>query len=258
MTKQEAINALLAWWRSQIGYREGANNYTKYAEDAALTKLYGWKPQNQPWCDIVYDAGMIACFGLEAASKMTYQPIGQGSAACRYSAGFYSAHNAFFNKPEAGDQIFFYYEGEINHTGVVEKVESGVVYTIEGNSSDMVARRSYSIGNSAIAGYGRPKWEVVASDSVNNGSSNETVAAPISSACTVTVTLPAVKYGDIGNAVKLMQQRLITKGFSCGWYGADGEYGNATKAALKAFQAAQKLNVDCICGAETWAALLTI
>ena len=33
------------------------------------------------------------------------------------------------------------------------------VITIEGNTSDMVARRSYGIGSSVIAGYGRPRWE---------------------------------------------------------------------------------------------------
>lgn len=36
MTKQEAITALLAWFRAQIGYVEGDNNHNKYAESGQL------------------------------------------------------------------------------------------------------------------------------------------------------------------------------------------------------------------------------
>ena len=34
--------------------------------------------------------------------------------------------------------------------------------TIEGNSSDQVARRTYNRGNNKVAGFGRPKWSLVA------------------------------------------------------------------------------------------------
>ena len=40
--------------------------------------------------------------------------------------------------------------------GIVERVENGKVYTIEGNSSDSCAERDYDINNSVIVGYGRP------------------------------------------------------------------------------------------------------
>ncbi len=45
---------------------------------------------------------------------------------------------------------------ESTHTGIVEKVENGTVYTIEGNTSDQVARRSYSLSDGSILGYGPP------------------------------------------------------------------------------------------------------
>ncbi len=45
--------------------------------------------------------------------------------------------------------------GTIDHVGIVESVSGGTVNTIEGNSGDKVARRSYSIGSSNIYGYGR-------------------------------------------------------------------------------------------------------
>lgn len=255
MTKQEAVNALLSWWRSQIGYHEGANNYTQYAENANLTKLYGWKPQNQPWCDIAYDVGMIEVFGLDAASKLTYQPIGAGSALCRQSAQYYKDNGAYFFEPEIGDQIFFFYDGAINHTGIVECVENGLVRTIEGNTSDMVARRSYSLNNgnnAVIAGYGRPKWSVVADIS-------QPVTQPAEKPkVTKTTDIPTISVGSTGEVVRAAQILLIGRGYTCGYFGADADFGNATRAAVKNFQRTHDLEVDGVIGAESWAALLGI
>ena len=45
-------------------------------------------------------------------------------------------------------------DGRPNHVGIVEKVDNGIVYTIEGNSDDTCRRRSYSVGNYEIFGYG--------------------------------------------------------------------------------------------------------
>lgn len=264
MTIFEAKQKFLNWWKAQIGYAEGANNWTKYAESADLQRLYGWKPQNQPWCDLIYDAGMIACFSLEDASKLTYQPVGQGSAACKFSAAFYSAHDALMSTPEMGDQIFFYSDGDINHTGVVEAVGGGIVYTIEGNASDRVLRRQYALGDSRIAGYGRPKWSVVA-DKANPPAAPEkpvdtptTPEKPVATFCVASVKLPVIQYGGTGEYVKLMQQRLQLKGYTCGWAGADGEYGQLTKNSLTKYQRDSGLEADGICGKLTWAALLGV
>ena len=62
--------------------------------------------------------------------------------------------------PAAGDIIFFDWgnNGTIDHVGIVERVSGGTVHTIEGNSGDKVARRSYSIGSSNIYGYGVPAY----------------------------------------------------------------------------------------------------
>ena len=62
-------------------------------------------------------------------------------------------------EPEAGMIIFFDWaddglDGSGDHTGIVEKVENGIVYTIEGNSGDKVCENQYSIGNNEILGYG--------------------------------------------------------------------------------------------------------
>lgn len=42
--------------------------------------------------------------------------------------------------------------------GIVERVENGQVYTIEGNSNDSCAERNYDINSSVIVGYGTPMY----------------------------------------------------------------------------------------------------
>lgn len=252
MTIEQAKQKLIAWANSQIGYREGSNNYNKYAENKDLQELYGWKPQNEPWCDTFVDCGFIECFGLELASKLTYQPIGKGSAACRYSAGFYSAHEAFYQTPQAGDQIFYYYEGGINHTGIVTAVNGGLVYAVEGNTSDMVARRCYTVGSAIIAGYGRPDWSAVVSADVPETPKEESEEEPKAEV----TGLPVLRKGDKSEVVRAAQFLLNGRKCSVGIWGADGDFGNGTEAAVLAFQRRNSLDPDGIIGPQTWAALL--
>ncbi len=62
-----------------------------------------------------------------------------------------------------GDIIFFDWtdsnDGQADHVGIVEKIENGKVYTIEGNSSgDMCKQKDYDINSSVILGYGTPEY----------------------------------------------------------------------------------------------------
>ena len=66
-------------------------------------------------------------------------------------------------EPRPGDIIFFDWDdggqdGQSDHVGIVEKVENGRVYTIEGNSGDSVRQNSYPIGYYEIYGYGTPAY----------------------------------------------------------------------------------------------------
>lgn len=57
--------------------------------------------------------------------------------------------------------------------------------------------------------------------------------------------------GDTGEAVKEMQNMLITCGYSCGQAGADGVFGEYTESALIRFQIENNLQVDGIYGNES-------
>lgn len=57
--------------------------------------------------------------------------------------------------------------------------------------------------------------------------------------------------GDSGAEVKKLQQNLISLGYSCGSYGADGDFGVGTENAVKAFQRDNGLVVDGIYGEKS-------
>ena len=71
-------------------------------------------------------------------------------------------------EPVAGMIIFFDWDspdgssgpqdGLSDHTGIVQKVENGIVYTVEGNSGDSVRQKQYSVGYYEILGYGVPQY----------------------------------------------------------------------------------------------------
>lgn len=66
---------------------------------------------------------------------------------------------------------------------------------------------------------------------------------------------PTIRKGDKGDAVREMQNLLIKAGCSLPEHGADGDCGGETVAAIKAFQTANSLTPDGICGPLTWAKL---
>ena len=61
--------------------------------------------------------------------------------------------------PAPGMLIFFDWatqDGVPDHVGIVERVENGYVYTIEGNSNDVCRQKQYSLASSVLLGYGMP------------------------------------------------------------------------------------------------------
>ena len=70
------------------------------------------------------------------------------------------------------------------------------------------------------------------------------------------ITRRTLRKGDKGAEVRLMQQDLMKAGEKLPRYGADGDFGNETLAAVKSFQKKHGLKVDGICGQKTWAELM--
>ena len=262
MTIEQAKYKLLSYAMDQLGYREGPNNQNKYAAMPEMTQLLGWNAQNQPWCNVFVNACFVACFGLPVGAAMLYQPVGSGSALCQASADFFRAACAWIERgrtPDPGDVIFFYRSGVINHMGIVSRVDGGSVITIEGNSSDSVAERVYSVSDTTIAGYGRPQWALAAI--VEYGKPNSTAGAtepvepPEPVKRTYMLRMPYLSKGSKGNEVAAAQGLLLLSGYNLGRWGVDGDFGSDTAKAVREFQATHRLAPDGIVGPATGAAL---
>ncbi len=63
-------------------------------------------------------------------------------------------------KPIPGDIIFFDWEsdGLADHVGIVEKVEDGLIYTVEGNSGDRCVENRYYLSSAPVYGFGLPLY----------------------------------------------------------------------------------------------------
>lgn len=116
----------------------------------------------------------------------------------------------------------------------------------------MVARRTYYRGNSAVAGFGRPNWKIVAD---GNGTSDSSSSADVTPIPTPIPTMVVTRYGERSDAVKDLQEKLIKLGYDVGRDGADGQFGLNTLIAVKKFQREHNLVVDGEVGDMTRAAL---
>ena len=178
------ISKVISTAEAEVGYLEkktnssldsktanaGYNNYTKYARDFdnKYPDFYNGKKNGYDWCDMFVDWCYVKAFGVTAALKLLGQPKKSCGAGCPWSADYFKKISRFYTSPKVGDQIFFKSSnGKPCHTGLVYKVDSTYVYTIEGNTSSAsgvvanggcVAKKRYAKTSSYIYGYGRPDY----------------------------------------------------------------------------------------------------
>lgn len=118
-------------------------------------KWYGFETRVE-WC---------ACFVSWCANECGYISSGiiPKFAGCTSGGmAWFKEHGQWQERdyvPNPGDIIFFDWvsnglAGDADHVGIVEKVENGRIYTIEGNSDDSVRQNSYPVGYLEIRGFG--------------------------------------------------------------------------------------------------------
>ena len=275
---------VIDWALGEVGYHEkatnaqlddktansGDGNWNKYSAYLdGIKGFYNSQHKNgYAWCDCFVDAGFVICYGRAAAQFLLCQPDNSAGAGCSFSAQYFNAKGQFHkSNPQPGDQIFFGSGwNNVWHTGLVVSVGNSHVYTVEGNTTDSVGRRSYALNDSSIFGYGRPNWGTPDSSS-DDGKDNNVPTTPQKPAQKPTahlydVKLPLLKQGDKGGYVKTAQLLLIARGYDCGnkpLLGAekpDSDFGKATARAVGFFQSKAGLEVDGEIGGATWAALL--
>ena len=255
-TKVTPIDRLIAVAEAEIGYLEkksnkdlddktanaGSANYTKYNRD--MKAWAGSAGLHDQWCQNFVDWCFVTAFGLEQAKKLiyvftNYTPTGSSA---------FKKRDRYIKRgkgtPKRGDVIYFYSsaKGRIGHVGIVYRVSGSKVYTIEGNTSGAsslvtngggVRKKSYSMSSSYIDGYGSVDYSAV------DGKTDD-----------------ELRRGDTGDAVTALQKALLIWDANClPDYGADGDFGEETEKAVKAFQKSAGLTATGVYDAATKKAL---
>ena len=123
---------------------------------------YGFNSRVE-WC---------ACFVSWCANECGYLDAGviPKTAGCISGSDWFKDRGLWQDnsyEPRPGDIIYFDWDnkgssgpqdGLADHVGIVEKVENGLVYTVEGNSGDSCRENRYAIGHYEIYGYGTPAY----------------------------------------------------------------------------------------------------
>ena len=256
MTEAQAKDKLISVAIAEVGYREDGDNWNKYAAELDPLGITWGNKQNMPWCGEFVLWVAYKAFGRKKGLELMCSGDPSGIPLCSAGAQYFKDAGRWHTKdPQKGDVIFFCYDGGINHTGIITSVSGGLIYTVEGNSSDMVARRVYDMSYGAIAGYGRPKWSVVADvgDAPiedDSGSDEEVV--------TTAINLPVLAKGDKCESVKALKALLVMHGYKGGFTYKNPNFGTNTEKAVLKFQADHGLEQDGVVGKHTWSALFGV
>ena len=172
--QKEQLTALLAeennsmWSAVLYGIGPGDNEIVS----VALSQIgnVGGMPY-WSWYGFDYRVEWCACFVSWCANECGYIENGviPQFAWCPSGVAWFQERSLWQDgsyEPRPGDIIFFDWDdpdtdgqdGEADHVGIVERVENGYVYTVEGNSGDSCRQKSYSLGYYEILGYGTPAY----------------------------------------------------------------------------------------------------
>lgn len=272
-------NKVIAIAEAEVGYLEkatldqlddktanaGSKNYTKYARDLAAVSFFNGSKQGIAWCATFVGWCFYKAFGKAAALKLLCQPARNNcGAGCKYARNYFNAKGQLFDSPEPGDMVFFWPSdrsdpSKVQHTGLVCKVDSTYVYTIEGNTSGAsgviangggVCKKKYKLNYARLAGFGRPDWDM---DGDAESSAPDTTDPDAASTPGKTTALGSrmLENGSSGEDVKELQEALNRLPCITTKLTVDGKYGAVTASAVKTFQKAYGIQVDGKYGPES-------
>ena len=223
------VQRLLDVARGELGYAEGAQNYTKYGEWSG-DPYAEWCAEFICWCvdqtqqsqgedllNVIYPNYSGQNTGRNWFIKRGRFVYRKGVCPDWGAQWLRDAdHNLSKNEfiPRSGDLVFFSYNaaGDTDHVALIEycsRDAEGNVYlhVIEGNNPDRVQRKVYPLDNSQVLGFG------LCEDLVDT----------------------TMRSGNEGDKVLTLQQDLYQLGFLDDLH-LTGAYGSHTRAAVMALQ----------------------
>lgn len=262
MTKEEIIAKVVSRAEALVGLNEADGSYLSvldsYNAISPLPRGYRMGP-GDAWC-----AAFVSAVGADCGVSGVLLP----ECSCIVMRDLYRAVDRFedasLGVPHVGDVILYDFDGGgPDHVGIITGINGDELRVVEGNCSDAVSVRHLNASSRIIYGFCTPDYASLADEEESYRPAPQmqepeppTEEPEISRGCTL--VLPRVCRGDCGSTVQAMQAILIARGYRCGPWGTDGEYGDATYGGLTRFQRARGLKADGVAGEETWRALLGV
>ena len=260
-------NAFVKIAEAEVGYTEkasnsqldsktanaGNKNFTKYGRDLFKAGFFNGNKNGFDWCAqfVTWCAWKLTDEDRKKAESILCV-AGTLSAGCGFAMNYYKQAGRFDGNPKVGDQIFFKYSNDYStadHTGIVVRVTDSLIETVEGNSGNEVRRKVYQLNDKTIIGYGHPRYDA------------EPKKAIAKEVKTVDISMPVLRRGSSGNAVKTLQRLLrqleYVNADGKTYITVDGSFGSNTEAAVRRYQKNRGAkNPDGIVGEWTWNKLL--
>ncbi|MCM1399909.1 MAG: CHAP domain-containing protein [Clostridium sp.] len=156
-------------------FADNARKYVKQGPTTFRKWFYGSEQKGIPWCAIFvsYVANVTGILGTLVKKSASSGETARSSVKAGWGK-WYEGHNT---KPQVGDIILFTHNGKgrypnqdiyfSDHIGIVYKVDTNYVYTVEGNTNSndndrsIVSEHKYKLYSGLINGYFRPNWPTV-------------------------------------------------------------------------------------------------
>lgn len=245
-----SVNYIIEKARSFVGVHEGSkvhheiiDAYNKYKPVSEYTMTY-----SDPWCA----AFIGAVAGMCGAGDII--PI---SASCDRMIKIFKNMDEWYTSfvvPEVGDILFYDWDGNGSgdHVGIIAEISGNNLLVVEGNMSDAVGLRTINMHDKCILGFGAPCYGGVPStEPVETPADEYSALSDVDKA--YIKMLPTLFLGSKGIMVKLLQRLLNDAGYELE---EDGDFGPKTQKAVYDWQKTCCLEIDGICGCQTWASLI--
>ncbi len=240
----EYVAHLLAVAGEEVGYREGDHGWSKYGAWAGDAYAQ-WCAEFLCWCvdqtDLRYGTHLLNKVYPRYSGQNTGRAwfIREGRFIVRkgevdgWGYEWLKGRNSFIRTgdyvPQPGDYVFFTWTSgtDTDHVALVEycsRTEEGqtLIHVIEGNNPVGVARNTYSLFDTQILGYGT-----------------------VHDLADITM-----RYGNSGEKVRRLQESLSYLGYLEPRF-ITGDFGNATAAAVRSYQADRGLRTNSIANIAT-------